>query len=745
MRVSSGRRSSAPGSASRSGSAGSEVERAKWSDQAFKTGSFAIPLSMPLSPPIGPRGARGWYGVTLKRSGWRMRVETVRVVCAHDCPDMCSLLAHVENGRILRVVGDPGQPFTAGFACAKVNRDAELVHSAQRLATPLRRTGPKGEGKFAAIGWDEALDEIIARWQAVIAESGPLALLGYAYSAHQGQLNRGLVNGLFHALGASRLQGGTVCDTCCETAWDMTVGPVGGADPESVVHSDLIVSWGADLVTTNVHFWAKVEEERKRGVELVVIDPRRSRTAERADWHIPIRVGTDAALALGVMHILVRDGLADRTYIAQHTHGFERLECQVLPRFAPAAVAAITGLALADVERLAALYGRAKSSFIRLGEGMTRLAQGGQAMRAVALLPGVTGAYGRPGGGALLLTAATCELDYNAVRKPSGPAATRLVNHLRLGEALLTLKDPPIRAIFIAANNPAVTCPEAGKVRRGLAREDLFTVVHDPFLSVTARYADIVLPAATYLETEDFYRAYGTYYMQYAPRAVAPQGEAWSNFRLAQALAARLGLSDPAFRMTEGELVQAMFRGATGTSATVDPATLREAGPVRIAPVGGQRFKTPSGKLEFYSETLAAQGLPPMPDWRPDPEEVREAARWPLRLLTAPGYFQSHTAFSGVPFLRRREGAPLCILHPEDARTRDLRDGQPVRLFNERGTVGLSLRVSDEVMPGVVLVPGQRPDEEAIAGTINLLCSDRYTDMGEGATYQSTWLDVAAW
>src|SRR5712671_6028529 len=349
-------------------------------------------------------------------------VETIRVVCAHDCPDMCSLLAHVDNGRITRIDGDPDQPFTAGFACAKVNRDAELVHSPERLATPLRRVGAKGEGKFSAIGWDEALDEIVARWQAIITESGPLALLGYAYSAHQGQMNRGLVNGLFHALGTSRLQAGTVCDTCCETAWDLTVGPVGGADPESITQSDLIVSWGADLMATNVHLWAKVEEARKKGVQVIVIDPRRSRTAQRADWHIPIRIGT----------------------------------------------------------------------------GMTRLARGGQALRAVALLPGVTGAYGRPGGGALLLTAASCDLNYNAVRKPSGPASTRLVNHLRLGEALLNMKDPPIRAVYISANNPAVTCPEVHKVRRGLAREDLFTVVHDPFMTDTARFADIVLPAAPY-------------------------------------------------------------------------------------------------------------------------------------------------------------------------------------------------------------------------------------------------------
>jgi anaerobic selenocysteine-containing dehydrogenase len=380
---------------------------------------------------------------------------------------------------------------------------------------------------------------------------------------------------------------------------------------------------------------------------------------------------------------------------------------------------------------------------------MTRLARGGEALRAVALLPGVTGAYGRRGGGALLMTAASCELDYDVVRKPSGPRETRTINHLRLGEALLALQEPPIRALFVAANNPAVTCPDAGKVRRGLGREDLFTVVHDPFLSATARYADIVLPAATYLETEDLYRAYGTYYLQYAPAAVAPQGEAWSNFRLAQELAQRMGVDELVFRMSPAELAGLMLRGASGEAAGLDLARLRAAGPVSLAPNdapgGGQEFRTPSGRLEFYSEVMAAQRLPPMPDWQPDPEEERDAARWPLRLLTAPGYFQSHTAFSGVDFLRRREGAPCCVLHPDDAAARGLADGARVRLFNERGAVGLVLRIGDEVRPGVVLVPGQRPDGETIDGTINLLCSDRFTDLGEGATYQSTFLEVEAW
>jgi anaerobic selenocysteine-containing dehydrogenase len=659
---------------------------------------------------------------------------------------MCSLIAEVENGRILRVQGDPDQPYTAGFACAKVNRDAELAHAPDRLRTPLRRTGPKGSGQFAPITWDAALDEITTRWKAIIAESGPEALLGYAYSAHQGQMNRHMVNGLFHALGASRLIAGTVCDTCCEAAWDHTLGPVGGTDPEAVVHSDLVIAWGCDLMAVNVHFWTLLEKVRKAtGVKLVVIDPRRTGTAARADWHLPIRIGTDAALALGIAHILLRDGKLDRDYVAANTLGFEHWATEVLPDFPPGHVAEITGLAAADVERLAAMYGSAPRALIRIGEGMTRLARGGQALRAVATLPALTGAYGREGGGALLLTAASMDFDFSLVRKPAGsPATSRMVNHLALGAALEEMRDPPLRALFVAANNPAVTNPDVRRLRRALSREDLFTVVHDPFLTATARYADIVLPATTYLETEDFFRAYGSYWMQYAPAAVAPQHEAWSNFRLAQELAKRMGLAAPVFSMSPRDIVPAFFRGATGMVAEVDPARVFD-GPVKVTPSPAQEFRTPSGRLEIYSAALEAQGVPPMPIWQPDPIEERDAARWPLRLLTVPGYFQAHTAYSAVAFLRKREGEPSCVLHPAEAARRGLQDGQKVRLMNDNGAIGLVLRISDEVREGVVLVPGQRPDSETVDGTVNMLCDARYTDIGEGACYQSTFLDVTAW
>ena len=667
----------------------------------------------------------------------------VRTVCAHDCPDMCSLLVHVEDGRITRVQGDPDQPFTAGFVCTKVSREHELVHSPERLAQPLRRTGAKGSGAFAPIAWDEALDDITARWRRIIETDGPLGILGYCYSAHQGVFNRGLLLGLFHALGTTRLIAGTVCDSCSDAAWEATLGGVGGADPESVLQSDLVIAWSADLVTTNVHFWAKVEEARRGGAKLIVIDPRRSRTAAQADWHLAPRIGTDAALALGVMHVLVRDGLCDRDYLARETVGFDRIEREVLPRFSPARTEAITGIDAAAIERFARAYGRARAPFIRLGWGMSRSAQGGAAIRAVALLPGVTGAYARPGGGALLATSPGFGFSLDVIRKPSGPATTRTVNHSRLGDALLHLDHPPIRALFVAGNNPAVTCPDAAAVRRGLARDDLFTVVHAPFLSDTARYADIVLPAATFLETEDFYRAYGAYYMQFGPRAIEPVGQAWSNLRLAQELARRLGVRDAVFAMTTDQMLRALWSDARGPAAAVDPGSVRGAGPIKVhANGGGQRFATPSGKLEFYSAHLAAQGLPPMPDWAPDAVETADAARWPLRLLTAPGYYQSHTAFSANERLRGRQGPPVAVLHPSEAARRTLRDGDPVELYNDLGAVGLVLKVSDEVPAGVVLVPGQRPAGEARHGTVNLLCADRYTDLGEGATYQSTFLEV---
>ncbi len=663
----------------------------------------------------------------------------IRTVCPHDCPDQCSILATVSEGRLIQVAGDPDHAFTRGFLCGKVARYPERVHSPQRLLTPLRRTGPKGAGEFSPMTWDEALDEIAGRWQGIIDAHGSEALLGYAYSGHMGIVNRAAFAPLFHALGASRMLAGTVCDSTCEAGWEYTVGHTAGSDPETVAESDLIVCWGANVVTTNVHLLPFIDDARENGACLVVIDPHRTRTARRADLHIAPRIGTDSALALGMMHVLVRDGLCDMDAIANATTGFERLRDETLPRYTPERVAEITGVPAPDIEELAHLYGRARAPFVRLGMGMSRNTGGGMAVRAIACLPALVGAWGKPGGGALLETTPIWGFDVNALRRPDLlPRPVRAVNHSLLGRSLLELRDPPIMALFVAANNPAVTCPDQTRVVAGLSRDDLFTVVHDPFLSDTARFADIVLPACTAVETEDLYRSYGTYYVQHGPRLIAPSGESRSNLWLAQALAQRFGLTDPVFSRTPREHMGAALAGASGPSAGLNVETLVGAGPVKLPYINQGPALT-----HLYSEAMAADGLPPLPEWSPDSDEDEQLARWPLRLLTQPGHFQHHTAFAGVESLQRRQGRPSCVLHPLDAEARGIRDGDPVALFNDRGHVGLHARVSDDTRPGMVVVEGNRGRARYLSGgPLNVLTSDRLADMGGGATYQSTWVDA---
>lgn len=665
----------------------------------------------------------------------RTEPRTVRAACGHDCPDGCALSVTVADGRILRVEGDPNHAFTAGFVCAKVAREGDLVQSPERLTTPLRRVGAKGEGAFEPMGWDEALEEITARWREIRDRWGPAALMGYGYGGHQGKVNRNLLNGVFAALGATHVDSSTVCDSAANLAWEAVAGDMPGTDPETARDADLVIAWSSDLVTTNVHFWRIVQEARRRGTRLVVVDPRRNRTAQQADWHLSIPIGTDAALALGVMHVLVRDGRCDRAWLARNAHGFDRLEAETLPRFSPAAVEAQAGIPAADVERLAALIADAKAPFIRIGTGMSRTRHGGSAIRAVALLPGVIGAYGRPGAGAVMAMSPRSGFDLGALRNPTGAPPPRSVPLARLGRVLLELDDPPVKALFIAANNPAVTCPDAGRVRRGLARGDLFTVVHVPFLSDTARYADIVLPSTTFLETDDVYSGYGANYAQYGAAVVPPVGQARSNARLALDLARRMGLDHPPFTLDHPALLDLVVRGVP-----VDRAALLSGEPVRLPrPQPGPEFGTPTGKLEFHSELLAARGLPALPDWRPDPPAE---SRYPLRLLTAPGHFMSHTSYSGVAFLRTREREPAIVLHPDEAARRGLADGELVEGFNDVARIVHRLRVSDEIRPGVALVVGQRPRGEAVAGTVNDLCDDALSDIGEGATYQDTRLEV---
>ena len=676
---------------------------------------------------------------------WQSR--EVRTVCPHDCPDACSVIATVEDGQLVRTVGDADHPFTQGFLCGKVNRYAERVHSPHRILTPLRRVGAKGEGDFAPISWSEALDEITTRWQDIMARHGAEALAGYAYSAHQGLVNRNFTQALFHALGATRVNAGAVCDTCNGEAWNLTLGSDMGTDPERVQDSDLIISWGANLDSTNVHLLPFIKKARDRGAKLVVIDVWRTRTARHADWYIPIRVGTDAALALGIAHILQRDGLIDRDYIDRLVLGYDRWEQEVLPRYGPESVAQLTGIPAADIEALATAYGQAKAPFIRVGQGLSRHAEGGTATRAIACLPGLTGAWQYSGGGALLSTSGQHQFNFNAVRRPDLlPRPTRVLNMVQFGQALLNWQDPPLYGLFIQSNNPATTCPEQNLVRRGLAREDLFTVVHDSFMSDTARYADLVLPACTSFESEDMYRGYGTHYVQYGPQVLPPQGEAQSNAQLIRALAERLELDDPVFRRSDRDHIAALLEVTDGPLAELSLQDVLDGKPHRLnVPAFGhafdQGFPTPSGKLQIACPELAERGLPDLPDFRPVAES--ESSAFPLRLVTAPGHHLHHSNFDGVDSLVQSEGGPWVYLHPDDAKSRQIETGQAVELFNDAGEVGLYAKVTTDVPAGVAVVEGHRPKSHYLSGgPLNRLCSDRLSDLGEGATYQNTWLDA---
>lgn len=636
-------------------------------------------------------------------------------------------MATVSNGLLVRVQGDPEHPFTRGFLCAKVNRYPERVHSPERVLYPMQRVGRKGDGRFERISWEQALDAIAARWRQI----EPQALLGYAYSGTMGMLNRNLPTALFNALGARRIQTGTVCDAACEAGWAATVGDAVGSDPESMAQSDLIIAWGANLVTTNVHTIPFIDEARSRGAKLVVIDPYRTRTAARADWYIPIKVGTDAVLALGLMHVLDREGLLDHRHLREQTTGWEALRAEVLPRYTPERVKAITGVDAADVERLARLYGQARAPFIRLGMGMSRHAGGGMAIRTVTCLPALVGAWERPGGGALLEVAGAHRFDYEAVRlsgmHPRPDEAP--VNHAQLGAAL---QDPSLKALFVMANNPATTCPDQQAVIAGLSRDDLFTVVHDIMLTDTARHADILLPACTAMETEDLYRSYGSLYYQYGPQVIEPLGESRPNRWVVAELARRMGLTHPAFTRTTEEHLAALLAPLGRT-----PADVMAGGPVRV------ERPTDPVRTAFFNPDLPALGLPALPDWQPDPAEAEDRVRYPLRLLTAPGHYQHHSAFAGVASLQEREGAPRCLLHPADAAARQIADGDPVELYNDRGLVGLTARVTTDAQPGVVVVEAHRARHRYLkGGPVNVLTSSRLTDLGAGATYQSTWLEI---
>ncbi|HEX2718587.1 MAG TPA: molybdopterin oxidoreductase family protein [Gemmatimonadaceae bacterium] len=684
------------------------------------------------------------------------RDGVVRGACPHDCPDTCAWIVTVEDGRAVRVQGDPDHPFTQGFLCAKVNRYVERTYHRDRLLRPLRRVGAKGEGKFAPVSWDEALDEISARLKAIIAEDGAEAILPYSYAGTMGMLQGSSMDRrFFHALGASRLLR-TICSTAGATAMQMTLGANIGADTEGIPESDLILLWGTNTLTSNPHLWPFVLRARERGARVICIDPIRTRTAAQCDEWIPIRPGSDAALALGIMHVVFAEGLEDRDYLERHTIGADELR-ERAAAWTPERTAIATGIDAKRILELGRQYGRATAAFIRVNYGLQRHAGGGMAVRTIAALPAIVGHWRRPGGGVQLSTSANFQFDKRALERPDiGPAA-RSINMIRLGDAL-TLPDagvggPPVKALVVYNSNPAVVAPDRGAVRRGLAREDLFTVVLEHFQTDTADWADFVLPATTQLEHWDVHLAYGHHYVSLNRPAIAPLGDALPNTEIFRRLAARMGLADPCFGDDDPAMIRQSLAGAGPKLAGTTLEELMVTGwkrlnvPAPYLPFAEGGFVTPSGKCELRSERLEAMGIDPLPTYTPPQESAATspelAARYPLTLISSPAHQFLNSTFVNVDSLRRAAREPECLLHPDDASPRGIASGDRVRVRNDRGEFEATARVAPEIRPGVAWAPSLWWGKYATDGrTVNETTSQRETDMGRGPVFYDNLVEV---
>jgi anaerobic selenocysteine-containing dehydrogenase len=672
-------------------------------------------------------------------------------VCSHNCPDTCGIRVGVEDGKIISVAGDDTHPITRGFLCGKVNRYADRVYSPQRILTPLRRIGAKGEGKFAPISWDEALDEIAFQFRKAIAEHGAESILPYSFSGTVAKVSQPSGDPLFHALGASRLAR-TICSTQAVEGQRYTTGPSLCTDLEDVPYAKLIVVWGSNAVSTNVHLMPFIKQAREQGATLVVIDPHRSRTARQADWFLQIRPGTDIALALGMMRLMIEEERLDRDFIDRYTIGFDALR-QACADYTPERVAGITGLAEDDIVRLARLYGSTRASFIRMGLGLTRRRDGGMAVRTISCLPCLTGAWEERGGGFQRQGWSNQTLNTAFFSRPrEGDPPARTVNMVRLGEALTALKDPPVKALYVYHSNPAAVAPEQALVHHGLRREDLFVAVHEQMVTDTTDFADIVLPATTFLEQDDLHAASGNWYLQLSRRAIAPLGESRCNLDVFRALARRLEIDHPAyqesFEQIIGHLLESPWtpKGGWDLEALWAGKALRFAPPEKPWRTG--KLRTPSGKFELYSAGLEKLGHSPVPEFVPSDEGHVDNAlktKYPLQFLTPHAHHFINSSFGNVPFSRNSERGPEIRLHPEDAAARGLATGDACRVFNDRGACKLAVRVTEDVRPGVCVADSVWwPRLHAGHRNVNHLISQDQTDLGGGARFQDCLVQVEA-
>ena len=692
-----------------------------------------------------------------------LALRTVYGACPHDCPDCCALETQVdEQGRAVSVRGRSDHPVTRGWLCAKVNRYLDRVYHPDRLLYPMRRVGPKGSGTFERISWDEAVTEISGRWRDIIAQHGAQCILPYSYAGTLGLVNGAVTDSRFwNRLGACRLER-AICGHAAEEAVMLTVGGRLAPSPAMLIHSKLILIWGSNPASTAPHIMPFLREAQRNGTRIIVIDPIRTLTARSADQHIQPFPGTDAALALAMMHVIVTEGLHSPDWIAQYSIGWEYLLERIM-QFPPECAAHITGLAVETIIDLAHSYATTTPALLRVTDGINRHTNGGQTVRTLACLPAITGQYGLLGGGLMYSTSDWLKWDGLAVthlHEPTCPPASRTLNMNRLGAILTGEADPPIYSLYVYNANPVASSPNAGKIVEGLMRKDLFTVVHELFETDTARYADILLPATSQLEHVDLHKPYGHLSLQYNMPAIAPQGEARSNWDVMRALAAAMGFTESWLQDDANEVIREVLEATARKTSLLTGITLERLqaeGSIPLAIPAGQQvpfadgvFRTPSGKVEFYSAQAVAKGYDPVPGWEPEAEaRTRENsttssesdARLPL-LCPAAHHFVSST-FGNQDRLRTKERAPTLRIHPSDAIPRGIRSGQLVRVSNERGWCRLVAEVTEEVRPGVLATttvwwPKFSPDQR----NVNWTTSDRLADLNGGSTFYTNMVSV---
>lgn len=697
--------------------------------------------------------------------------------CPHDCPDTCSMLTTVEDGKAVAVRGNPDHPFTRGRLCVKVNNYQDRVYSDKRLLYPMRRTGPKGSGQFERISWDEAISQITSRFKEIIASDGAQAILPYSYLGTQGILN-GLNVGdpLFNKLGASVCER-TFCDSASCTAYMMTIGHTPGVDPEAFVHSKYIILWACNTLSTNSHHWPFIEQARKNGAKLVVIDPVRTRTARLADWHIPIRPGTDGALALAMIHIIIKEGLVDRDYVEAHTVGFAEL-AERAQQYTPEFASVETGIPVEDIYALTREYASTAPAVVRIGVAVERHAGGGQTVRAIACLPALIGAWKRVGGGLLQLPIWAFPVNWAAMMRPDlQPETMRVINSWQLGPALTgdMPLDPPIRSLFVYNANPMAMVSQQEKLEQGLAREDLFTVVSEHFITDTARYADILLPATTQLEQKDIMFSWGHLYLSYNNPAIEPLGEAVPNTELFRRIARALDIDDPFFFRSDDEMIAQSMDWDNPVMAGITLEALKKKGFLRLqvpgtedwAPHRDGNFPTPTGKCEFRS-TLAESGnfvaplfrqgyngdqagdpVDPLPHYiRPNESRASAPAlaeKYPLSLISPKSHAFLNSNYGNMPAQLAQAGEEQAvILHPDDAIARGIGQGTPIRVFNDRGVFEAFATVSQDVMRGLVVAPAgywQRSNRRG--PTVHALTPPAFADLGRAPTFSDVLVEVA--